>query len=108
MMSQNRKFEITDARGGAAFAVRVVTRAETSEIVGVEENGALKVRLKASSAGEAAANDEMMGLLADFLQVTREQIEIVAGVGGRDKMISIEGVSTADIESRINSKKAGS
>ena len=105
-MSQNRKFEITDARGGAAFAVRVVTRAEVSEIVGTQEDGALRVRLIASPAGDPAANQELVDLLSKQLQVPPNKIEIVAGANGRDKMISVEGITTADLESRFGGMKA--
>ncbi|MEZ4667349.1 MAG: DUF167 domain-containing protein [Anaerolineae bacterium] len=105
-MSQNRKFEITDARGGAAFAVRVVTRAEASEVVGTQEDGSLKVRLVSSSAGEPAANLELIGLLAEQLEVAKERVEIVAGANGRDKVISVEGISTADVEARFGGMKA--
>ncbi len=105
-MSQNRKFEITDARGGAAFAVRVVTRAAATEIVGTQEDGALKVRLVASPAGDPAANEELINLLAQKLEVDKKRIEIVAGAGSREKMISVEGISTADVESKLGGQKA--
>lgn len=105
-MSQNRKFEITDARGGAAFAVRVVTRAAASEIVGTQEDGSLKVRLISPSAGDPSANLELISLLAEQLDVAKERVEIVAGANGRDKMISVEGISTADVEVRFGGMKA--
>jgi uncharacterized protein len=105
-MSQNRKFEITDARGGAAFAVRVVTRAEVSEIVGTQEDGSLKVRLMSQSAGDPSANIELISLLAQQLEVDKGRVEIVAGANGRDKVISVEGISTADVEARFGGLKA--
>ena len=52
----SRRFEITDARGGAALTVRVVTQAERTEIAGVQDDGVLKIRLIASPAGAPAAN----------------------------------------------------
>jgi hypothetical protein len=100
-MSQNRKFEITDARGGAAFAVRVITRAASTELVGKQEDGTLKVRLVSPSAGDPAANEELVVLLAEKLQVARNKIEIVAGANSRDKMVSVEGISTEDVEARL-------
>ena len=103
-MSQNRKFEITDARGGAAFAVRVVTRAAASEIVGTQEDGTLKVRIVSSPAGNPAANEELVNLLAQQLGVSVERIEIVAGVNERDKIISVEGISTAEVEEKLGGK----
>jgi uncharacterized protein len=99
----SRKFNnITDARGGAAIAVRVVTRSAKTEIVGVEEDsGALKVRLMASPAGDPAANKELIAYLAERLDVPADKLMIVIGADSRDKMISVEGITTADVEQRL-------
>jgi len=40
-----REFKITNAQHGAAFAVRVVTRADEIQIAGVQDDGSLKIRL---------------------------------------------------------------
>ncbi len=103
-MPANRKFEITDARGGAALNVRVVTQADKTEIVGVQEDGALKVRLMASPAGSPAANKELIELLAASLGVTTDNIEIVAGANGREKIVSIEGVTSDQVEEMISGR----
>ena len=98
----SRNFEITDAKGGAAFSVRVVTRAAHTEIVGTDpDEGLLKVRLVASPASSDEANAELIGLLSGELGVLPNQIEIVAGKDGRDKLISVEGITTHDVEGRL-------
>lgn len=96
-----RKFEFTDAKGGAAFTVRVVTRAVNTELVGLQEDGSLKVRLQAQSAGDAAANEELINFLAGQLGVSVDAIEIVAGENGRDKLVSVEGITTAIVEEKL-------
>jgi len=96
----NRKFEITDAKRGAAFTVRVVTRAQKNEIVGVQDDRSLKIRLTASST-EGQANEALIKFLAERLQVAESAIEIVAGKDARDKWISVSGISTADLEERL-------
>ncbi|MBZ0277419.1 MAG: DUF167 domain-containing protein [Anaerolineae bacterium] len=101
-MSQNRKFEITNATGGAAFTVRVITRAAATEMVGVQEDGSLKVRLTSSPAGDPAANQELRDLLAAELGVPVKNIEIVAGENGREKIISVIGISTAQVEAKLS------
>lgn len=101
-----RKFEITDAKGGAAFSVRVVTRAVNTEIAGIQEDGVLKVRLKASPAGDPAANQELAEFLAQALEVPLEKVEIVAGQDGRDKLVSVEGITTDAVESILSSLSA--
>jgi uncharacterized protein (TIGR00251 family) len=106
-MQDDRKYEITDAKGGAAFTVRVVTRAETTEVVNINDDGSLRIRLKASPAGDPAANKELIEFLAAKLGVATNKIEIVAGVNGREKVIAIEGISTADLESKLTEGTVG-
>jgi len=101
-MPANRRFEITDARGGAALNIRVVTQAERTEIVGVQDDGALKIRLRASPAGDPAANRELLEFLAERLGVTADHLDIVAGATGREKIVSIEGVTSDQVEAMIS------
>lgn len=105
-MTHDRPFKITHATGGAALPVRVVTRADEAEIVGTLDDGFLKIRLTASSAGEDAANQELISLLAARLEIPAARIEIVAGANGRDKMVSIEGLNSAEVEERLGSASA--
>lgn len=100
-MPVNRKFEITDARGGAALTIRVVTQAEKTEVAGVQEDGLLKIRLMASPAGDPSANQELVEFLAAQLGVPVDSIEIVAGAGGREKIVSIEGLTSDQVEERL-------
>jgi len=72
------------------FAVRVIPRASKTEIVG-EQNGALKVKLKAPPV-DGAANEELVRFLARLLGVGRGSIEIVYGKSSRNKQIRINGV----------------
>jgi uncharacterized protein (TIGR00251 family) len=95
-----REFKITDAQQGAAFTVRVVTRADALEIVGVQEDGSLKIRLTESPA-EGRANVQLIDFLAQVLKVDAGQIEIVAGIDKPNKIISVEGVSPELIEKRL-------
>lgn len=97
----NRPFKITDATSGAAFTVRVVTRCAKTESVGVQEDGSLRIRLMAQAAGEADANTELLKFLSSELGVALTKIEIVAGEKERDKLISVEGVSTQLIEEKF-------
>jgi uncharacterized protein (TIGR00251 family) len=101
-MPPKRKFEITDARGGAAFTVRVVTRAVNTGVAGIGEDGSLKVRLVSSPAGDPAANKELIDFLAAQLSVPSNKIEIVAGANGREKVIAIEGISPQTVESFLD------
>lgn len=95
-----RKFEITDASGGAAFNVRVVTRTARTEVVGIQDDGILKVRLTAAP-DDPTVNDELVELLASTLDIDAKQIEIVAGLNSRDKIVSVDGITPEYLESMI-------
>ncbi len=95
-----REFRITDAQHGAAFTVRVVTRADNVEIVGLQDDGVLKIRLTESPA-EDRANAQLVQFLADVLEVTPAQIEIVAGADKPNKIISVKNVSPAWVEEHL-------
>ncbi|MFQ3567232.1 MAG: DUF167 domain-containing protein [Aggregatilineales bacterium] len=101
-MTADRKFEITDARGGSALTLRVVTQAQQTEWGGVQEDGSLKVRLVASPAGSPAANAELLTFLASSLGVSESQLEIVVGAHGREKIVSVEGLTTQELEARLS------
>lgn len=97
----DRKFEITDARGGVALGVRVVTRADATELVGRNEDNTLKIRLQAKGAGDASANQELVGFLATKLGIDESKIEIVAGESKRDKILSFVGLTSDDVEEKL-------
>lgn len=96
-----RKFEIKDAVGGAAFSVRIVTRAVRAEIAGAQEDGVLKIRLTSSPTDPDAINRELVAFLADRLGVNPDAIQIVAGLKGREKLISVDGIQPSDLEERL-------
>jgi uncharacterized protein YggU (UPF0235/DUF167 family) len=93
-----RKFEITDARRGAAIAVRVITRAERNEVAGFQDDNAVKVRLTASP---AESNSALLAFLAERLGVPQTSLEIVAGAEKPDKVVSISGITAEEAEARL-------
>lgn len=97
----DRKFQITSATGGAAFAVRVVTRADAAALAGVQEDGALRVRLTAQDAGLPEANTELVEFFASLLDVGQERVEIVAGANQRDKILCVLDVSSTELEQKL-------
>jgi hypothetical protein len=97
-----REFKITGASGGAAFTVRVVTRASKTEFAGIQEDGILKVRLTASP-NEGEANKQLIEFLAGALGVQTHQIEIVAGGNSRDKLVSVDAIAPEVLEQKLHS-----
>ena len=94
----NRKFEITDAKRGAAFTVRVVTRAQNNEIASILEDQSIKIRLMATP---QQANEALISFLSERLSVPISAIEIIAGKDNKDKWISVEGISTGEATERL-------
>jgi uncharacterized protein YggU (UPF0235/DUF167 family) len=97
----DRNYKFTDPRAGTALGVRVVTRSSATEIAGKTEEGTVKVRLIATPAGSTEANEELINFLAKQLGVEPRKIEIVAGIDKSDKILSIEGVSSLDVEEKL-------
>ena len=62
----------------------------------------LKIRLMASPAGDPSANKELIEFLAARLGVSSDHIEIVAGASGREKIVSVEGVTSEQVEAMIS------
>jgi uncharacterized protein YggU (UPF0235/DUF167 family) len=70
--------------------------AERSEIVG-RYGDVWKVRV-AARAERGKANDALLELLASVLSVPRSSVRFVAGMGSRDKVIEVEGVTSDEAE----------
>ncbi len=90
------KFNITKAEEGAAFAVHVVPKSAKNEVVG-KHGDALKVNLTSASVA-GAANELLLNFMAEKLNVERQNVEIAAGLAGKEKMVIVVGISPADVE----------
>jgi uncharacterized protein YggU (UPF0235/DUF167 family) len=103
MSADSKKYptKLPDGKGGAAFAVQVVTKTVKTELVGPQQDGTIKIRLMASPAGSNEANKELVNFLSKLLEVPVEKIEIVAGENKRDKIVSIEGFSATEVEAKL-------
>lgn len=87
---------VDERRGTIRFAVRVQPRASRSETCGIH-GGALKVRLQAPPV-DGAANEALVELVAELLRIPRRQVRIVAGATSRSKVVEVEGVDRARVE----------
>jgi uncharacterized protein YggU (UPF0235/DUF167 family) len=62
-------------------------------------DGQLRARVAAPAVG-GAANHSLLRLLADELGVPRRDVRLVAGAGGRTKVVVIDGVAPAAVLAR--------
>ncbi len=95
-----RSFRLHDGQHGAALAVRVTPRASRNAIVGVLDDGTIKIHLTAPPV-EGEANQALLDFLAKVLSVPKSHLEIVAGHNGRDKLISILNMDVQTVHKRI-------
>ena len=82
--------------GGVRFTVRVQPRASRSEVCGMHGD-ALKVRLAAPPV-YGAANEALVALLAEELDVARRSVRIVSGEASRSKTVQVDGVESDLVE----------
>ena len=80
--------------------VRVTPRASRDELTGWRA-GILQVRLRAPPV-DGKANEALRRLIADRLNITHTQIEIVSGASARTKRLQIEGLGSEEVAHRLN------
>ena len=69
--------------------IRVLPRSSRNEVVGEMADGTLKVKLTAPPI-DGKANEALIKLLADYLDVSKSKIKIVAGATSKNKTVEIE------------------
>ena len=85
--------------------LRVSPEARRSGVVG-RHGEAWKVRVTAAREG-GKANDAVLELLAQALDVPRRSLDLVAGRASRDKVVVIQGLTTTEAESRLAGAAGG-
>jgi hypothetical protein len=80
-------------------AVRVTPRSSRDAIEGVDDAGALRVRVAAPPA-DGAANAAVAKLLAKELRLPRGALSVVSGATSRHKRLRIEGVEAGVLRER--------
>ena len=96
----SRRYHLHDGKKGAALAIRVTPRASHNEIVEILSDGTVRIRLTAPPV-EGKANEALVEFLSKILDVAPSRIEIVAGVTGRDKLVSILDLDAELVHARI-------
>src|SRR5215510_3025457 len=96
----DRKFKMHNGQKGSALAIRVTPRASRNEVVEILDDGTVRVRLAASPADEEA-NAALLEFLAEILGVPASKLDIVAGMMGRDKLVSIVDMDVDTAHQRI-------
>lgn len=96
----SRKFVLHDGQRGSALAVRVTPRADKNQIVGMLNDGTIKVQL-AGDPGEDQSNGDLVAFLSEVLGVPTSKLEVVAGEKGRDKLVSVLDMDVTTAHERV-------
>ncbi len=83
-----REFRFHNGKTGAALAVRVTPKARNNKIIGITNDGTVRVHLTSASS-DANFNDNLVAFIANILGVDKSRVAVVAGEQGNDKLISI-------------------
>lgn len=84
------RLESEVGKSSAMLELRVVPRAAKNQVVGLQADGRLKIRINAApEAGKA--NQELVEFLAEILQVPLSSIRIISGKSSRNKRVLFEG-----------------
>ncbi len=92
--------EITPTTDGVRFAIHVQPRSSRPGVDGVHGT-ALKVRVGAAPV-DGAANEAVIEVLIEALNVSRRAVSIVSGHTSRSKVVEVDGISVASIRELLN------
>jgi uncharacterized protein (TIGR00251 family) len=93
--------QVTDHPEGCVINVRAQPGARRNGIVG-EQAEALKVAVSAPPE-KGRANEAIVEVLADALQVKRSQIELIGGGSSKSKRFLLRGLTAEVVASRLRS-----
>jgi len=89
--------------------VRVIPRAKKTELAGTRPSTTpgqmvLVIRVAAPPV-EGAANEAVIELLAERLDIARRNIRIVSGATSRHKRLEIDGIDAVDVARRLSAER---
>ncbi|HSB37459.1 MAG TPA: DUF167 domain-containing protein [Gaiellaceae bacterium] len=87
------------AKPSTRVRLRVSPGARRTELAGRHGDG-WKVRVSAAPE-RGRANDAVLDLLAETLELPRSSLSIVSGRGAREKIVLMEGIDRAETERRL-------
>ena len=100
MTEEKQTINIHSGKMGAAITVKVIPRSSRNEIAGIQEDGTIKIRVTAAPV-EGQANKALVEFLAEVLDIAKSKIEIIGGLSGRIKLITILDLDPTIVQKKI-------
>lgn len=98
-----RQYHLHDGKKGAALTVRIIPRARKNEVAEILNDGTIKIRL-VNAADDQNLNRNLQEFLAGVLQIPAGRIDVVAGLKGLDKLITVLDLDADALQERIIKK----
>ena len=92
---------VTEHAEGSILVVRALPGARRNSIMG-EVGGAVKIAVSASP-DKGKANQAIIEVLREVLEVKRSQVELLSGFASRRKRFLIRGCSKPNLEAKLSS-----
>lgn len=99
----SRNYHLHDGKKGAALAVRVIPRSSKNEIAEILNDSTVKIRL-IPSADDKKLNQTLLEFLSTVLGVPVGRMEVVAGLSGLDKLVTVLDLDAATVHQQIIKK----
>jgi uncharacterized protein len=99
----NSKYNFHHGKSGSAITVRISPRAKQNEISGILSDGTIKIHLIAPPE-DGKANAALIKFLAEIFEIPPANIEIIAGFGSKDKLLSIIDLDAELVQEKIYAK----
>jgi len=96
----SRHYHLHDGKKGAALAVRVIPRSSKNEIAEILNDSTVKIRLT-PSADSKKLNQTLLEFLSDVLGVPAGRMEVVAGLDGLDKLVTVLDLDAVTVHQHI-------
>lgn len=94
---------MSDGQNRTFLKIRITPRSSRDEVVGLMEDGTVKIRLTAPPV-DGKANKSLIQFLSLKFHISPSNIEIVSGQTNRLKLVSIVGVDKNEIDSILAAK----
>jgi hypothetical protein len=88
------------SNGCSRITIFIQPRASRDEILWLNEEGVLRVRVKAPPV-DGAANEALVQLVAKKLGVRKDSVSLVSGATARNKVIEVEGLTSDELRSGL-------
>ena len=88
------------SNGSSRITIFIQPRASRDEILGLNKEGVLRVRVKEPPV-DGAANEALVQLVAKKLGVRKDSVTLVSGATARNKVIEVEGLTSDKLRSGL-------